>query len=111
MNQRKPKSTGNIISEKRYQDPKQNLLDTEKYTHVRKSKEAQKKITIGKKIRDMNRLLAHIESKGTSDTALLEQKKEEFGALKKQKRSFRAMKFIDKKYKNIKFYGKAEVNS
>jgi hypothetical protein len=40
MNPRRPKSSGNIISEKRYLDPKNNLLDTEKYTHIRKSKEA-----------------------------------------------------------------------
>lgn len=54
----------------------------------------------------MNRLLAHIESKGTADTELLQQKKLEIGALKKKKRDIRAVKFIDKKYKNIKFYGK-----
>lgn len=59
----------------------------------------------------MNRLLAHIESKGGADENLIQQKKDEIGTLKKQKRNIRAMKFIDKKYKNIKFYGKVRINS
>ena len=67
-------------------------------------------MTVGKKIRDMNRLLAHMEAKGNADPGLVQQKKDGVQVLKKQKRNIRAMKFIDQKYKNIKFYGKLRPN-
>jgi DNA-binding transcriptional MerR regulator len=87
------------------------MLNTEKFTHVRKNKgkNAKKKKNVGKKIRDIKRMLAHLESQPEKNEEMIEAQKEKLKELTKQKRTNRGGKFIDQKYKNIKFYGKFSV--
>jgi hypothetical protein len=62
----------NRISKARYRDPKQNLLNTEKFTHIRKSTKAKKKVSVGKKIRDVKRMIAHLESQPEPNQEMIE---------------------------------------
>lgn len=100
------KGRQNRISDARYKDPKNNMLNTESFTHIRKNKKAKKKVSIGKKIRDIKRMIAKIEASETPNMEIIEAQKEKLHNLTKTKRSKRSAKFIDEKYKNIKFYGK-----
>ena len=94
------------ISKARYKDPKQNLLNTEKFNHIRKNKTVKKKISVGKKIRDVKRLLARLEASEDPNAEMIKAQQEKLSMLTKQKRTNRSAKFIDQKYKNVKFYGK-----
>ena len=69
---KKPKSSGNIISKARYQDPKSNLLNTEKFNHIRKNKTVKKKVSNAKKIRDVKRLLARLGTQEAPNKDIIE---------------------------------------
>lgn len=54
------------ISKKRYLDPNKNKIRGKNFTHYSKSSKKSSKQSIHKKIRDLKRLIEHVEKKGVT---------------------------------------------
>ena len=96
-----------VINKDRFLDPQKNKLKLDKYHKV-----VDKKKSLSSKIRDVKKLITHVESKmGTAaedisegKEQLLQAKKDELKRLNEKRREGRKHKFIDKQYKHVKMY-------